>query len=71
MLTGSQLLFFKDTTWALVLLKEANDASREPGRPSMGTSKVLLPRMASFKPDEVLSIKDSIAIVDTSYSKVR
>lgn len=27
--------------------------------------------MASFKPDEILSVKDCIAIVDTTYSKVR
>jgi hypothetical protein len=70
-LTGSQLLFFKDPHWALVLLEKADDESVDPTRASIGKGRILLPKMASFKPDEVLSVKDSIAVVDTSYTKVR
>ncbi|CED82793.1 Guanine nucleotide exchange factor [Phaffia rhodozyma] len=66
-LTGSQLLFFKDPTWALVLRNQAEEA--RVGRQAGEGGKLLLPKMTSFKPDEVLSVKDCIAVMETSYNK--
>lgn len=61
-LTGSQLLFFKDPTWALNLLEQINSATSldkevagEPGQ---------LQRMINFKPDEVFPVKDCFAVYD-------
>lgn len=64
-LTGSQLLFFKDPAWALTLLEQMKSplVDRQSGQP-------LLPRMTNFKPDEVFPIKDCIAAYDTMYSEV-
>jgi hypothetical protein len=63
-LTGSQLLFFKDPIWALTLLEQARSASEDAAgnRP--------LPRVTSFKPDEVFPVKDCIAIYDRGLTKV-
>jgi hypothetical protein len=58
-LTGSQLLLFRDSSWATSLL--AQSKSDEP---------VIIPQASLFKPDELLSVKDSIAIFDKSYTKV-
>lgn len=65
-LTGSQLLFFKDPTWALSLLDQARSSQLDGTSPG----QLLFPRMTTFKPDEVFSVKNSIAIFDRSYSKV-
>jgi hypothetical protein len=54
-LTGSQLLFFKDTILALTLVEQIRNAA---------TSGV---RMTGFQPDEVLSVKDCVAIWDRDY----
>ncbi|WVQ95629.1 hypothetical protein IAU59_002727 [Kwoniella sp. CBS 9459] len=62
-LTGSQLLFFKDPTWALTLLEQARstDGTERAGQ-------MLLPRQTSFKPDEVFSLKECIAVWDRTYT---
>ncbi|WVF68224.1 hypothetical protein IAT40_002989 [Kwoniella sp. CBS 6097] len=62
-LTGSQLLFFKDPTWALTLLEQARstDGTDRAGQMS-------LPRQATFKPDEVFSLKECIAVWDRTYT---
>jgi hypothetical protein len=52
-LTGSQLLFFRETAWA----------SLDPRQPSSDAS--------SLKPEEVVSLKDAIALYDAGYDKVR
>ncbi|TYJ52719.1 hypothetical protein B9479_006687 [Cryptococcus floricola] len=61
-LTQSQLLFFKDPTWALTLL-EARASSK-----INKNGHLLLPRMAMFKPDEVFPVKDCIAVFDHAYT---
>ncbi|KAG8936599.1 hypothetical protein FRC02_000592 [Tulasnella sp. 418] len=65
LLTGSQLLFFKDPTWAANLLADAekNADLSVPG------GKVPFPRMSSFHPDEVLSVKDSVALFERTYTR--
>jgi hypothetical protein len=56
-LTGSQLLFFKDVAWVSGFLGDA-ETSESAARPT------------TFKPDEVISLKDSLAVYDATYSKV-
>ncbi|KZT40064.1 hypothetical protein SISSUDRAFT_983756 [Sistotremastrum suecicum HHB10207 ss-3] len=58
-LTGSQLLFFRDPNWATTLLAQA-------GSPN---GQVLFPHTTLLKPDELLSVNDSIALYDVSYTK--
>lgn len=55
-LTSSQVLLFRDPSWAATFL--SSDFSRSPTM-----------QMANFKPDEVLSIKDALAVFDRSYQK--
>ncbi|KAH7915398.1 hypothetical protein BJ138DRAFT_1055060 [Hygrophoropsis aurantiaca] len=55
-LTGSQLLLFRDPSWASTLLPTSETLRRPP-----------IPA-ALFKPDEVLSIKDALAVFDKSYT---
>jgi hypothetical protein len=61
LLTGSQLLFFRDTNWATAL---SSQDSPPDGR-------IVYPEAAPFRPDELLSVKDAIAVHDESYMKVR
>lgn len=56
-LTRSQLLLFRDISWAAVLLSWDNTPKPPP-----------LQAM-QFKPDEVIPIKDALAIFDRSYIK--
>lgn len=56
-LTGSQLLFFKDTIWALTLVEQIRSAGKKE-----------IQHMASFQPDEVLSVKDCVAVWDREYT---
>ena len=55
-LTGSQLLFFRDTISTLQTL--STDFSTHP------------PPTTNLRPDELFSLKDSIAVYDRSYTKV-
>ncbi|CAE6449425.1 unnamed protein product [Rhizoctonia solani] len=50
-LTGSQLLLFRETAWALL----------DPQQPSAETS--------SLRPEEVVSLKDAVALYDAGYDK--
>ncbi|CAE6521715.1 unnamed protein product [Rhizoctonia solani] len=50
-LTGSQLLLFRETAWALL----------DPRQPS--------PETSSLRPEEVVSLKDAIALYDVGYAK--
>jgi hypothetical protein len=55
-LTGSQLLFFRDPTWAQTFVdRHLNSQELSP-----------LPR-----PDELVTVKDAVAVYDSSYTKVR
>ncbi|KAF5377559.1 hypothetical protein D9615_005260 [Tricholomella constricta] len=59
-LTGSQLLFFRDPSWASSLLAAQSVPSDR---------HTIFPQSALFKPDELLSVKDAIAVYDKSYTK--
>jgi hypothetical protein len=60
-LTGSQLLFFRDSTW--------NSALQTPSTDSP-TRQAIHPPTTILRPDELFSLKDSIAVHDRSYTKV-
>ncbi|KAJ6604336.1 hypothetical protein DFH09DRAFT_1442722, partial [Mycena vulgaris] len=57
-LTGSQLLLFRDPAWAAGLLSQTDSPD----------AQFIFPQ-AVFKPDELLSVKDAIAVFDRSYTK--
>lgn len=67
-LTGSQLLFFKDPFWALTLQEQMKSDSVNAKRDEKG--QVLLPRVARFVPDEVFPVKDAVAVWDRSLTGV-
>ena len=60
-LTGSRLLLFRDSTRAKNFLEQARSNLHQ----SPGTV------VAALRPDDRLSLKDAIAVVDSSYKKVR
>ncbi|KAK0208588.1 hypothetical protein DFS33DRAFT_1304463 [Desarmillaria ectypa] len=60
-LTGSQLLFFRDLAWANTLAYSSDSSG----------SQVIYPQATVFNPDESISVKDCIAIWDESYTKHR
>lgn len=60
LLTGSKLLFFRDTMWANSLLSQAESLQEQ----------ILFPHTPLFRPDELLSLKNSVAVFDASYTRV-
>jgi hypothetical protein len=56
-LTGSQLLFFRDPGWASAL--------------SQSPLEFISPPSNIFRPDESFSLKDTLAVYDRTYTKVR
>lgn len=66
-LTNTQLIFLKDSIWALALGEQIerfrHDLSLSPGT-------LLLPTFTDFKPDEVIGLAGSAAVFDRSYTKV-
>ncbi|KAF8912823.1 hypothetical protein CPB84DRAFT_1759590 [Gymnopilus junonius] len=59
-LTGSQLLFFRDLNWPSALSHSSDFAEHS-----------LPPLSSSFRPDESISLKDSIAVYDCLYTKYK
>ncbi len=59
-LTNSQLLFFRDQAWATSLQEQMRYRDK----------RILVPPVPLLKPDEVLSLKDSVALHDRSHDKV-
>ena len=60
LLTGSQLLFSRDPNWATMTQTQSHVNAANGTR-----SRPLLPR-----PDEMLSLRDAVAVYDRSYTKV-
>ncbi|KAI9512795.1 hypothetical protein F5148DRAFT_645202 [Russula earlei] len=58
-LTSSQLLFFRDDRWATSLQEQMKYSDR----------RVLVPPVPLLKPDEMLSLKDTVALFDRSSDK--
>ena len=63
-LTGSQLLFFKDPVWALTLIEQMQRSTGDEL-----ASRLSLPEAMIFKPDEVIPVKDCVAVYEP-YSKI-
>ncbi len=59
-LTNSQLLFFRDQAWATSLQEQMRYCDK----------RILVPPVPLLKPDEVLSLKDTVALHDRSHDKV-
>ncbi|EIW64746.1 uncharacterized protein TRAVEDRAFT_109486, partial [Trametes versicolor FP-101664 SS1] len=59
LLTGSQLLFFRDSTWANGLQTQLGQSD----------GQVVLQQTSLPQPDEMLSVRDAIAVFDKSYTK--
>ena len=59
-LTNSQLLFFRDQAWATSLQEQMRFRDK----------RILVPPVPLLKPDEVLSLKDTVALRDHSHDKV-
>lgn len=59
-LTNSQLLFFRDQAWATSLQEQMRYRDKQ----------TLVPPVPLLKPDEVLSLKDTVALHDRSHDKV-
>jgi hypothetical protein len=57
-LTRSQLLLFRDLSWSSTLLSWNNPPNKPPIPSTL------------FKPDEIISLTDALAVLDRSYSKV-
>ncbi|KAG0140909.1 hypothetical protein CROQUDRAFT_325680 [Cronartium quercuum f. sp. fusiforme G11] len=65
-LTGSQLLFMKDTTLAEELQLSFLAASR---RNTESSDDQLVVRITGLKPDSVFSLEDGIALMDVTYTR--
>lgn len=59
-LTATQLLFFRDSIWAIHLQEQA----------AAGAEQLLMPPSSLLRPDEVLNIKDAVAVYDSNHGKV-
>lgn len=64
-LTGTQLLFFKDPFWAAQLLEHIQTTKRND------RGHLVLPVMGNFVPDEVFPVKDAVAVYDNETEQVR
>ena len=60
LLTGSQLLLYRDASCAVTIRAHADAVKGD----------MSLPRSFIPKPDELLSVKDAVAVFDKSYTKV-
>ncbi|KAI0321717.1 hypothetical protein OF83DRAFT_1050859 [Amylostereum chailletii] len=58
-LTGSQLLLFRDPVWAAHL----------SGQMGAGSTQLLMPPASLLKPNEIFTVKDALAIYDKTYDK--
>ena len=65
-LTGSQLYFFRNTSWIKSLISQ-HDTHHKQGR--SGTPVIFKPPLEQFKPDFLLSTEDVVALVDSNYKK--
>ena len=57
--TASQLLFYRDATHVMNIQRQSNESADLP------PPRIVLPR-----PDEFWSLKNTLAVLDTSYTKV-
>ena len=65
-LTGTQLYFFRNTTWVKNLMHQYEHHQRQG---HSGTPVIFKPPIENFKPDALMSTDDAIALVDSTYKK--
>lgn len=65
-LTGSQLYFFRNTTWIRSLMHQY-DTHHKLG--FAGTPVTFKPPLEHFKPDVLVSTEDAVALIDSTYKK--
>ncbi|KAH0558534.1 hypothetical protein GP486_004809 [Trichoglossum hirsutum] len=65
-LTGSQLYFFRNTTWIKNLMHQY-DAHHKHGH--AGAPVTFKPPLENFKPDASMSTDDAVALLDSGYKK--
>ena len=65
-LTGSQLYFFRNTSWVKNLMHQ-HETHQKIGR--SGTPVIFKPPLEQFKPDFLVSTEDAVALVDSGYKK--
>ncbi|KAI9890827.1 MAG: hypothetical protein M1814_003611 [Vezdaea aestivalis] len=65
-LTGTQLYFFKNTTWTKTLLNQFDNHIKQG---NAGIPVIFKPPLEAFKPDALMSTDDAVALTDSSYRK--
>ncbi|KAI4286887.1 MAG: hypothetical protein L6R35_003856 [Caloplaca aegaea] len=65
-LTGSQLYFFRNTSWIRSLMHQCSSHHKHG---LAGSPCVLKPPLEQFKPDALMSTEDAVALLDSSYKK--
>lgn len=65
-LTGAQLYFFRNTAWIKSLMHQQETHQKQAAD---GSPVILKPPLESFKPDALMSTDDSVALMDSSYTK--
>lgn len=70
-LTGSQLLFFRDPSVATGLIPSSFESPKDDVAAGTTVSKAqfLVPEIEILRPDEILSVEDSVALCDATYDK--
>lgn len=63
LLTGSQLLFSRDPNWAAMIQSRSHASTT--------SSSTFLPQSLLPRPDEMMSLRDAVAVYDRTYTKVR
>ena len=66
LLTGSQLYFFRNTTWIRNLMHQY-DGHHKQGL--AGAPVIFKPPLEQFKPDVLMSTENAVALFDSSYKK--
>ncbi|EXJ92986.1 hypothetical protein A1O3_01542 [Capronia epimyces CBS 606.96] len=65
-LTDSKLYFFKDVGWVKKLISQYEASSKSTNKAS---PLIFKPPLSSFDPDALMSMDDTVALLDTSYKK--
>ncbi|KAL8841480.1 MAG: hypothetical protein Q9170_000943 [Blastenia crenularia] len=65
-LTGSQLYFFRNTSWIRSLMHQCSTHHKHG---LAGSPCIFKPPLDQFKPDVLMSTEDAVALLDSSYKK--
>lgn len=65
-LTGSQLYFFRNTSWIRSLMHQCSSHHKHG---LAGSPCIFKPPLEQFKPDVLMSTEDAVALLDSAYKK--